>query len=200
MRTGASSLRWLGLGLAAALCSCPFVGKLDTMPFLCRPNVPEDCGDEQSCVVEAGKETGHCKNNDGLDCVNDDECLSGRCMLQRCLCGDGELSQGESDVDCGRNCPARCGVGRRCTDNQDCVEGTFCDTNLETRRCSTGCASECQSGAACSSACRGPCGSCPGNQYCDDGGSGCKDLKAAGESCHDGWECQSKDCANEECA
>ncbi|MEJ7729582.1 MAG: kelch repeat-containing protein [Polyangiaceae bacterium] len=35
-------------------------------------------------------------------------------------CTDGERGQGESDVDCGSDCPARCAIGQSCGSTTDC--------------------------------------------------------------------------------
>jgi len=86
-----------------------------------------DCGG-QSCSA--------CDNT--LRCVVNADCLSNYCNLNShtCedapLCKDGQLSPGESDIDCGVVCDTKCGEGKTCNEPEDCAEGLRCDTETYT--------------------------------------------------------------------
>lgn len=41
-------------------------------------------------------------------------------------CQDGKKSEGESDVDCGGRCDAKCAVGQQCGSAADCADGNLC--------------------------------------------------------------------------
>ncbi len=80
-----------------------------------------DCGGS-NCVK--------CAND--MHCIRHDDCSSGYCNLNTNVCTDAPpcydkvLSAGETDIDCGGSCE-RCGEGKNCEDNFDCLEGLACD-------------------------------------------------------------------------
>jgi hypothetical protein len=89
-------------------------------------------------TVKDGLETdyncgGSCdaKCSDGRMCAQNKDCQSNNCVGGVCMaggsgCTDGVKNGVESDVDCGGNCPNRCGIGRACDSAADCVSGQTC--------------------------------------------------------------------------
>ncbi|HTV18039.1 MAG TPA: hypothetical protein VMG12_05195 [Polyangiaceae bacterium] len=129
---------------------------------------------------------GACDSND--DCASS-ICSDGCCALA--TCSDGVANGGESGVDCGGACAARCGSGQGCRSTSDCAAGLGCPASLA--RCTpaacdngvldgaeirvdcgggecAGCAdgTECETGADCASASCSGAGLCAA-PACDDG-------------------------------
>jgi hypothetical protein len=75
-----------------------------------------DCGQDCPCA-------------NGKMCFGDADCASGYCnstsVCAAPSCGDGVQNQTETDVDCGGSsgCP-KCGPGKGCESNADCMSGT----------------------------------------------------------------------------
>src|SRR5262245_54381981 len=42
------------------------------------------------------------------------------------ICMDGVKNGTETDVDCGTLCTTKCGVGKHCNGNGDCISGAIC--------------------------------------------------------------------------
>jgi len=64
---------------------------------------------------------------DGLRCLVEADCGSGRCTGERCTsCVDQAANGDETDVDCGGSC-AECSVGQSCIADADCTSGTCSD-------------------------------------------------------------------------
>jgi hypothetical protein len=116
-----------------------------------------------------------------------------------CLCEDGVLSPGETDIDCGGVCGNTCTLGQKCTNSADCAGGSPCVDGV----C---CASAC--GAACTS-CNSPgkeglcafvygkdLGQCDGAKACNLLG-GC--ASATGQSCNADKDCATGLCDNGMC-
>ena len=57
-----------------------------------------------------------------FDCEAHEMCSEGICVIDPCF--DGVRSEGESDIDCGHVCSARCGESLHCEINADCESGT----------------------------------------------------------------------------
>ena len=79
-----------------------------------------DCGGKYECN----------KCADLLACKVDVDCASGYCSPDKTCapapaCADKQLSQGESDVDCGGPCDG-CVQGKSCQSSSDCVSGLSC--------------------------------------------------------------------------
>ncbi len=71
-------------------------------------------------------------------CIIDADCSSDYCGIIQKLCADAPpcadktLSQGETDIDCGKICDTKCTEGKSCEESQDCAEGLACEPNTKT--------------------------------------------------------------------
>lgn len=81
----------------------------------------DGCGASVSC--------GACGPNEQCHVVT-----PGRCGPAPCF--NGVMDAAEADVDCGRVCAAKCGVGKRCSVSADCDARASCDGT--TLRCTAG--------------------------------------------------------------
>jgi len=102
---------------------------------------------------------GSCSNKCtmGKSCDQGSDCLSKVCdtdagACAQGVCGDGQLNNDESDVDCGgkgKGCP-RCTGGGRCLDATDCASGQ-CEAGICKATCCFGDCNDCAqcTGAAC---------------------------------------------------
>lgn len=92
----------------------------------------------ESDVDCGGKLCSRCELDRG--CIIDSDCGTGYCDPARkvCaiapLCADKQLSEGETDIDCGGPCD-RCGDGKTCQEHGDCVKGLSC--HPEEKVCTT---------------------------------------------------------------
>lgn len=140
----------------------------------------ESCGDG---IIQA-PETCDGTNVDGLTCANlgfVGDATSGiscnSCVIDvHCNnCANGVKDTGETGVDCGGPCNARCGSGQGCGSNADCGTDLFCISHVCTPQCSDGV----RDGDETGSDCGGPtCGSaCPDGQGCGS------DADCAGSDC-----------------
>jgi hypothetical protein len=87
-----------------------------------------DCG---------GSTCAGCSNS--KKCVADSDCASNYCNdFKKCdnapACQDGQLTLGETDIDCGGPCTP-CGEGKNCKIKSDCVSGLSCD--IQTATCTS---------------------------------------------------------------
>lgn len=192
---------------------------------------PDDACDDGACAgaspvggeVDAGPacELGRC--SDDADCATR-VCRDGCCAEP--TCSDGVTNGSEVDVDCGGGCPARCEVGERCRNEDDCAPGLGCPASLArctpaacdngvrdgdevSIDCGGGECAGCPDGAACSSAVDCESGSCSGGRCtasCSDGvrnqderGVDCGGV--CGGSCPAGSACSSgTECTTGVCA
>ena len=76
---------------------------------------------------------GVCGSTCGVNkkCNTGADCTTGVCNMMTKLCSaptctDMVKNGTESDVDCGGSCPNKCGAGKMCTKDGDCVGGTKC--------------------------------------------------------------------------
>jgi len=159
----------------------------------------EDCG---------GKLCNACANNQ--TCKVNDDCLSKACSTAKipyvCVaasCEDDIMNGDETDVDCGGKCTAKCGIGKKCMKDADCVQGK-CDasskacTGIDT--CSNNKLDIDETDVDCGGE---KCGKCPADSICDinaDCISGWCDPEAKKcnvPSCQDGkknWDEDAVDC------
>ncbi|MBW2974629.1 hypothetical protein KY366_02830 [Candidatus Woesearchaeota archaeon] len=80
-----------------------------------------DCGGncDKCSVGKTCNENRDCKSN------NCDK-STGKCEEMLDKCENNELDPGETDEDCGGDCPA-CGIGKSCDFDSDCIEGAKCE-------------------------------------------------------------------------
>jgi hypothetical protein len=111
--------------------------------------------------------------DEGLDCIEDDDCASGVCDLGTCVSCDDEIENGgETDLDCGGE---DCGP---CNDTQGCAADTDCLSG----RCEAGVCTSCFDGIQ-----NG------GETFIDCGGGGCG-LCLGGAECTANEQCFSGAC------
>ncbi len=179
-------------------------GKACKAKQFCRRDA--DCGGALLCrPLAGGLDDSSCR--DGLcacraklalsaACASDRDCLSGRCssapgLPRRCelaACGDGvRASSGESDVDCGGKCVARCNASQSCAAATDCAPGLGCLGGICTARAPLG--SACTVDAACAS------GLC----LASTSGGSCGQPRQTGGACTRGVECASGLCTAKVC-
>ena len=117
----------------------------------------------------------------GMACTDGTDCSTGQCIKNVCgfdACKDGQLSPGETDIDCGgATCEKKCALTGGCKADKDCATG-FCDG---TACVATSCTDKKQSG---------------GEADVDCGGS-CKDSATCtvAQRCKAGADCQSQICS-----
>ncbi len=63
--------------------------------------------------------------NNTFDCEDNEICSDNICVIDPCQ--DGLLSEGESDVDCGHGCRAKCEEDRACKVDEDCKHNSCVD-------------------------------------------------------------------------
>jgi hypothetical protein len=140
-----------------------------------------------------------------VECVTDGECASLHCQDSSCVpasCEDGIVNQGESGIDCGGPCPARCAEGRGCSTTGDCAPGLFCPESVSagspaTRTCAlVSCRDGARNGDEVGTDCGGSCPPCAvgivcgANQDCASGV--CRAGACAVQSCDDGIQNQAE--------
>jgi hypothetical protein len=155
------------------------------IPFGCTPS-PCTCGTGSACDNGAkdGTESdvdcgGSCSGKcpDGRACNAGTDCASGVCVGAVCgqwtspgSCSDGIKDGPESDIDCGRMCPARCSAGKVCVVDDDCTSGGIC-AGARCVTCSDGVKNTDESDIDCG----GRCANCGAGRVCngdDDCASG----------------------------
>jgi hypothetical protein len=120
-----------------------------------------------------------------VQCLEDGDCAdpTPKCMGNRCVvqpCADGQMTSGETDVDCGGLLCAACDDGKRCDLQSDCVSGICSVKTGETLKT---CHHDCADGAK------------NGNETGPDcGGPTCAMRCGAGKGCVAGGDCKSGVC------
>ncbi len=118
----------------------------DYCPYQPPTNCSDHCDDNLKNCGETSKDCGGTCVSEGKKCPNtkscviDSDCESGYCnpTTKKCetsLCENEELdiTNLETDEDCGgSNCPA-CGIGENCKVDNDCEGNNYCDSN--TKKC-----------------------------------------------------------------
>jgi len=89
----------------------------------CGGSCPDKCADSKACTVKAD-----CKSD-----ICDFKGSKGVCLAKP-TCSDGQANGGETDVDCGGPCTAKCATGKGCGVNADCVSVT-CDAKAKVPIC-----------------------------------------------------------------
>ncbi|MFO0759765.1 MAG: hypothetical protein U0359_24975 [Byssovorax sp.] len=164
---------------------------------------------------------------DGKACGVAADCTSSVCsgtplVCQVPACNDSAKNGSETDVDCGGMCAKKCGPGKGCSGNGDCVGGT-CTANVCAPTCTdqvmNGTESDVDCGGSCAVKC-GPNKACNGDADCAGGSCvanvcvpTCTDqVKNGAETdtdcgggacpaCANGKTCSiNSDCANNNCA
>jgi hypothetical protein len=161
----------------------------------------------QSCAqADTQQPDGTCVNLSGTDpnhtCAGVGTCDG----MNKCSCVDGIKNFGETDVDCGGQCPKKCAPGHTCSADSDCENlfhncadkiggvGVCCDAT-----CTDPCYS-CRLGSPWQGLCTtdfvGDHGACPAGQACNTmqlcmGGMGA----ANGQTCMHNGECFSGLCS-----
>ena len=107
-----------GVCACAVDAHCPFDRPFCETPVCVRCRVPDDCPAARPVCTRDGDCIARCAR-DG-QCPDGQRCRDGRCQGGfPAACFNGRLDAGESDVDCGEQCP-RCPVGKRCRRAFDC--------------------------------------------------------------------------------
>ena len=146
---------------------------------------------------------------DGAACASDVDCLSGAChgLTRKCVpasCTDGELSPGETDVDCGGEACGPCLAGESCTRGDDCSSALCFDGTCAPSTCRDGILSGTETDVDCGGGC-GPCSAllrCAGDGDCDSGHCDSDARRCLDESCVDGVQNGDEvdvDCGGERC-
>ena len=142
------------------------------------------CLDRQCAACDTGK---RCVS--GMDCQSHvcrapkNRPVTAACrLLGRCegvcsapSCDDEAKNGNESDVDCGRNCPNQCALGKSCTENADCTS----------KVCEAG---RCADPPNCFDNQRN------GTETGTDCGGSCEKKCSLGESCNAGGDCATRVC------
>jgi hypothetical protein len=99
--------------------------------------------------------------------MSDADCVSLRCTSGACAtptCHDLAQNGGETDIDCGGPCVAKCRYNKRCLIDTDCLGGA-CDAM--TLRCAATCTDQFQDGDETDQDCGGSCAlKCAVMQHC----------------------------------
>jgi hypothetical protein len=160
---------------------------------------PTLCMDGQKYGDETGSDCGGgCakKCSAGQGCSNHKDCSSAlKCLDQGgqkscgASCDDGVADFGESDVDCGLVCAAKCQTGKKCALQGDCAVGNTCthvlgDGDYCMKTCSNGELDPGEAEVDCGGACPAKCGygkKCSLDKDCDTASCGqWKDGKLVG--------------------
>jgi len=131
-----------------------------------------------------------CSN--GMACSTNKDCTSGYCNPETAKCEtapeieaqcDDNMTNGdESDKDCGGSCETKCGLGRSCNSDNDCVTG-YCDPEQEICAEPGPCMNKKQDENETDIDCGGVCPGCGENKAC------IKD-----EDCKEGLNCVDQIC------
>ena len=134
-------------------------------------------------------------------------CANGGLFSNNCItkCENNQLDDGETDIDCGGECPA-CAIGKTCAADSDCAS-QYCDN--ATKKCAEkpcGADNPCPAGQICNETTL----VCEPEPTCDDniknqdetdvdcGGATCGAC-SIGKACKTISDCLSGDCQNQEC-
>ena len=136
-----------------------------------------DCG---------GKVCSRC--DEGKFCILDGDCATDYCDPAKKVCAvappcaDKQLSEGETDIDCGGPCN-RCAEGKTCQEHGDCVKGLSCDS--EAKVCSTKPIGDEDSDSVPDDADK--CVGTPLDESVDETGCGLSQKFSVGDSISDKW-------------
>ncbi len=209
---------------------CPPLVEACTVPLCDRGScagqpaaVGSECSEGEGVVCDG---VGEC-----VECLADDECPTKLCQLGVCApasCGDGIQNGSETDVDCGGECPAKCGDGEGCSGGGDCESGICTNNECKAPSCSDGiqngsetdvdcggaCPSKCEDGESCEVPADCVGGICSGDTCdspsCSDGikngsetdvdcGGECPDDCPDGDGCSVNSDCESDFCEDGIC-
>jgi hypothetical protein len=161
------------------------------------------CGVGKTCLADTDCTTetcrgGHCKCTGNADCPAGTHCSLGACMANP-TCSDATTNGHETDVDCGGDSCAPCGVGKICFADSDCTT-TTCRAN--TCRCTANV--DCPANTHCS------LGFCMANTTCTDGvkngsetdvdcGGGTCGACGVGKACAADTDCTTETCRGNVC-
>ena len=130
-------------------------------------------------------------------------CSSGEPLSKGCssvtACFNGKLDNGELDVDCGGSCSARCGDGKKCTQDSDCLSNKCKpDGKCDIFKCTTN--EECGDNGICF---EDACVSCTdgvqnGDETDKDCGGSCSPC-SVGQKCGGNSDCDNNDCKGGVC-
>ena len=135
----------------------------------CGGAVCDSCGIDSDCSVDED-----CPWRFGATCAD------GFC--REASCDDGVRNGGESDIDCGRECPDGCVLGRACGHDDDCQRHLVCEEGFcAANACGDGVVNGDETGVDCGGS---VCPRCPS-------GHGC----ATSEDCEAGLDCSDGVCS-----
>jgi len=118
------------VGLQSAnITSDPITVDISKTPASCSNNVL----DKDEVDVDCGGICGCCPAR--KNCSINADCCSKICNVNKTCegfsCADGITNGDESDTDCGGTCPKKCGVGKFCKKDTDCISG-YCEEDTDT--------------------------------------------------------------------
>jgi len=152
----------------------------------------EECGDEGVCSAPPVSRTPDAGSSCAAErCDDNEDCPSFICVEGCCAvasCDDRVANGGESDIDCGGRCPARCAAGQSCRSAADCLAGVGCPPSRA--RCTP---EACDNGVLDGSELLIDCGGgeCPG---CPDGSACSAGADCASGSCSAARRCAASSC------
>jgi hypothetical protein len=193
-------------GGAAALVGMDVSAAPKVKPDCCPTGKPTLCTDRCVDLRADSANCGAC----GHACSPGQTCSAGTCKTAPPSCNDGVKNGNETDVDCGGTCP-KCGNGKNCTANADCVSGACCHGTCvdpqtfqtDLANCGT-CGHACSPGQTCvAGVCQNPPPTCidgikNGTETDVDCGGSCQPC-ANGKHCAVNGDCQSGFCTGGMC-
>ncbi len=137
-----------------------------------------DCGGASACARCERKAA--C--SDRTDCASGDICWESLCVALSCI--DGRYTTGESDQDCGGPNCGPCNAYKRCEGDDDCVDATTCESNIDPYTYAVCISSECSNMIKDAGESDVDCGGSSVCRRCDSG-----ETCAAQSDCFNGRDC-----------